>query len=381
MLERLFPGKKRGFYVDVGAWDPSAYSITRHFYQRGWRGLNIEPIAWRHAMFVEHRPRDINLRCLVGNGGGPRRFFECIEEDYLSTTVAEVADAMRAKGLTVNEYNVDVQRLDTLLERHCPKIIDFLKIDVEGAEADVLKTIDLQRFRPRALIIEATIPGSGLKSWDKPDAFASWGEWEEDVLRQDYVFARFDGLNRFYVRREDKKLARRLELPPGIFDGIDPSHLPQAEADARLKVIEQQQIELAAFRVRIEAAENYMAQQEQHRVAVEAQIETLTAERGELERNLAVLRGRTEAAENFVAQREQQFMTTHAQIGTLTAQREEIDRHVKALESVAEQRLSDLAAAAVQIEALDRQAKDARQAIDVFEQWFDKLQAQPRKSV
>jgi len=214
MLERLFPGKKRGFYVDIGAWDPKAYSVTRHFYLRGWRGLNIEPIAWRHAMFVENRPRDINLRGLVGSGSGPTRFYECVEEDYLSTTVADVAVAMRAKGLTVNEYDVDVERLDTLIERHCPKVIDFLKLDVEGSEADVLKTIDLKRFRPRALVIEATTPGSGLKSWDEPDAFASWGEWEEDVLRQGYVFARFDGLNRFYLRREDRKLAHRLALPP-----------------------------------------------------------------------------------------------------------------------------------------------------------------------
>lgn len=338
MLERLFAGKKRGFYVDIGAWDPNAYSVTRHFYQRGWRGLNIEPIGWRHAMFVEHRPHDINLRGLVGSGGGGTRFYECVEEDYLSTTVADVADAMRARGLTVNEYDVEIERLDTLIARHCPKVIDFLKIDVEGAEADVLKTIDLQRFRPRALVIEATIPGLGLKSWDEPDAFASWGEWEDDVLRQGYVFARFDGLNRFYVRREDRKLAPRLALPPGIFDGIDPSHLPQAEADARLLVIEQQQVEIAVLRGRSEAAENWVAQHEQHRLAAQAQIDVLTAER------------------------------------------EELDRNLKSLELVVDQRSNDLAAVNAQAEELNRQLADARQAIEVFEQWFDRVQAYSRRS-
>ena len=135
MLERLFSGKKQGFYVDVGAWDPNDYSVTRHFYLRGWHGLNIEPIAWRHAMFVENRPRDTNLRVLVGSGRGTTRFYECVEEDYLSTTAADVAAMMRAKGLTLNEHDIEVERLDTLIERHCPKVIDFLKIDVEGSEA------------------------------------------------------------------------------------------------------------------------------------------------------------------------------------------------------------------------------------------------------
>lgn len=414
MLERLFPGKKRGFYVDIGAWDPNAYSVTRHFYQRGWRGLNIEPIGWRHAMFVEHRTRDVNIRGLVGSGSGPTRFFECVEEDYLSTTVAEVAETVRAKGLNVNEYYLDIERLDTLIERHCPKVIDFLKIDVEGAEADVLKTIDLERFRPRALIIEATTPGSGLKSWDEPDAFGSWGEWEEDVLRQGYVFARFDGLNRFYVRSEDRKLAQRLALPPGIFDGIDPSHLPQAEADARLEVIDEQQLEIAVLRGRVEAAENCVTREEQYRVAAEARLEVIEQQQVEIAEqsgravaaenrgaqqeqyriaaearlklieqqqiDIAVLRGRAEAAEDCIAQQEQHRIAVQAQIEALIAERGEIERDLQALKSAAEQGSTDLTAVSARAEALDRQLTDSRQAIDVFEQWFDRLQAQPRPS-
>jgi FkbM family methyltransferase len=335
MLERLFSETKRGFYIDIGAWDPRDYSVTRHFYERGWRGLNVEPIASRHAKFVTDRPRDINVHSLVGGHNRPTRFFECVEEDYLSTTVAAVAEEMKANGLTVSEYEVEVERLDALIDRHCPKVIDFLKLDVEGAEADVLKTIDLQRFRPRALVIESTIPGAGLKSWDEPDAFGCWDKWEEDVLRQGYIFARFDGLNRFYVRSEDERLAHRLSLPPGIFDGIDPSHLPQAEADARLEVIKRQQTEIISLSERSEAAEGWMAQHEQHRIAAQAKIETLTGERKQLERAF------------------------------------------KALESVKAPRETELCVLRDESAALARQLSDANQAIKVFEEWFDRLQATP----
>jgi hypothetical protein len=118
MLARLFERKRRGFYVDIGAWDPDRYSVTRHFYQLGWHGLNVEPISWRHDLFVERRPRDINVHGLIGEGPGVERFFECVEEDYLSTIVPAVADMLRESGHTMREYPVPIERLDAMIERH-----------------------------------------------------------------------------------------------------------------------------------------------------------------------------------------------------------------------------------------------------------------------
>lgn len=429
MLERFFQDKKSGFYVDIGAWDPNAYSVTRHFYLRGWRGLNVEPIASRHEMFVAERPRDINLRALVGSAKGMTTFFECVEEDYLSTTMPDVAELLRSRGLTVNEYDVDVEHLDALLERHCPKEIDFLKIDVEGAEADVLKTIAFKKFRPRALVIESTIPGSGLKSWDEPDAYGTWAEWEDGVLSKDYVFARFDGLNRYYVRREDAALADRLALPPGIFDGIDPSFLPQVQLDARLRVIEHQEIQLAELHARIEAAE-------QHRLAAEERLELVRKQ----QIDIAVLQSRCEIAERWAAQREEQAIAAQARSLVISQQQADIEvlrERVTMFEGAAEARLkvieqeeaelaslrerveaadersdqleraqaelrklldaqiaegeahderfqatsrkyeSDLAAASHRVDSLERDLSKAREALVLFEQWFDQIEGQP----
>ena len=74
-----------------------------------------------------------------------------------------------------------------------PGEIDFLKVDVEGAEADVLAGGDFKRFRPKVIVVEAVAPGSGEPAWQ---------DWEPMLLAQGYRFALFDTLNRFYVAEE-----------------------------------------------------------------------------------------------------------------------------------------------------------------------------------
>ena len=110
--------------------------------------------------------------------------------------------------------------LNSILEENAPEQISFLKIDVEGSEADVLASIDLSRWRPRVILLEATLP-CGRPDWDHPENHGVWNKWEPDLLKAGYTFAHFDGLNRFYVRNEDQKLIPRFHLPPGVFDEIE----------------------------------------------------------------------------------------------------------------------------------------------------------------
>ena len=186
MLARLFPNKRDGFYVDVGAHDPNVISVTRYFYDLGWHGINIGPVPDEHAKFVRDRPRDINLQLAVGAHPGKGTI--------------HIAD---------------------ILARHCPDTpIDFLKIDVEGWEAKVLAGADFRRFRPVALVIAATKSGAPLTDGAHPESTGEWSEGEPGLLAQGYVFAHFDGLNRFYIRQEDAALVKRFQLPPGIFDAM-----------------------------------------------------------------------------------------------------------------------------------------------------------------
>ncbi len=226
ILARLFAEKSDGFYIDIGAWDPTLHSVTRHFYDQGWRGINVEPIARQHALFVEQRPRDINLLAAVGATPGTMRFHECLDLSSLSTADDEQATALRQSGKRVESYDVDVVTVMDLAESAGGQPVDFLKIDVEGFEDQVIAGGDWQHFRPRIMVVEATRPAVAIENWDDIDAISNWTAWEPTLLSNGYRFAYYDGLSRFYLRDEDWGLHRRVSLPPCVHDDI---HYPEFE--------------------------------------------------------------------------------------------------------------------------------------------------------
>lgn len=136
MLARLFPNKRDGFYVDVGAHDPTVISVTRYFYDIGWHGINIEPVPEDHAKFVRDRPRDINLQLAVGDrpGRGTIHIVDgssdsCALGSALSSMDAEEAreGAALVGNHTIRSVEVEVATLADILARHCPDTpIDFL---------------------------------------------------------------------------------------------------------------------------------------------------------------------------------------------------------------------------------------------------------------
>jgi len=221
ILERLFQGENDGFYVDVGAWDPWYDSVTAHFYKKGWRGINIEPIEERALVFRRERPRDINLPVAISSQEPSVRLWVCDEASGLSTTDSNQAAELRCHGSALTERLVPSRGLNVILEEFAPTEITFLKIDVEGSEADVLATLDLARWRPRVILIEAIAPVVRLSDWSHSEERAQWSDWEPILLNARYLFAYFDGLNRFYLRAEDKQLMQCFCLPPGVFDHIE----------------------------------------------------------------------------------------------------------------------------------------------------------------
>jgi FkbM family methyltransferase len=227
MLARLFRGHAEGFYVDVGAWDPVVHSVTKHFYDIGWSGINIEPIAKQYQLFVDARPNDDNLNVAVGDHDGRLRFHECVDLTSLSTADDDQAAALRKAGHLLKTYEVEAITLADIAARCQGKTVDFLKIDAEGFEKRILGATKWTSFRPRVLVIEAIRPAVAHLDWDNPEALRNWDSWEPLVLDAGYLFAWYDGLNRFYIRREDAELARRLVLPPGVYDELQ---FPEIEA-------------------------------------------------------------------------------------------------------------------------------------------------------
>jgi abequosyltransferase len=209
MLRRALGHIKEGFYVDVGAWDPDVETVTRHFYESGWRGINIEPAPTYRGLLETARPRDINLFVAVGKENG-RGKFTIIDDSGMSTLVCSVAEnSAIPQRLTQREIEVEVKTLDSIFDEHAPESVHFLKIDCEGAEADVINAFDLNRHRPWIILVEAIAPLSHEETHST---------WEPHILSSAYNFVYFDGLNRFYVAAEHAELGHAFSVPPNVLD-------------------------------------------------------------------------------------------------------------------------------------------------------------------
>lgn len=234
MLARAFKGQATGFYVDVGASDPVEGSVTKHFYDQGWHGVNIEPVARTHQALIKDRPRDINLCVALGQARDTLNFFD-FEAPGISTVSPSFADHFIQLGYPFRRRSVDVVPLREVCQQHCPGPIDFMKIDVEGWEKEVLQGGDWNRFRPRVLLIEATKPNSHEPLWQ---------HWEPFVLDQGYRFVYFDGLNRFYVAGDDETLTEAFRIPPNVLDQFETYHTARLRQQVALLTLRRRTKEL-----------------------------------------------------------------------------------------------------------------------------------------
>ena len=234
MLWRALRDVDQGFYIDVGAADPDLDSVTKAFYDAGWHGLNIEPYADLFSKLAASRPRDINLDCVVGETAGSVDYYKVIGTG-LSTTNSDLARRHAESGYAIEVIKAPQRTLADICEQYAPRVIYFLKVDAEGAEAQVILGADFNNFRPWTIIIEATEPNSSVENWQ---------DWEPLLLASRYTFAWFDGLNRFYLADERVPvLAQAFRAPPNVFDRW---RRPTSIAD---------QATVARWQTRVEAAE------------------------------------------------------------------------------------------------------------------------------
>src|SRR5690606_18837214 len=178
--------------------------------EHGGRGVHVEPTPQYAAQLRERRPDEVVLQALVAEEAGLSRFFE-IAGTGLSTLDEQVARRHAASGFTVRESLVPAMTLDTLFPQVGDRDIHWLKIDVEGAELAVLRGWQTAPNRPWVIVIESTQPLSREQAHQ---------QWEPLVLEKGYVFAYFDGLNRFYVSVDRPELLPAFETGANVFDGF-----------------------------------------------------------------------------------------------------------------------------------------------------------------
>jgi len=192
-----------GFYIDVGANHPTHDSVTQAFYERGWNGINIEPVQQYFDALAEQRPRDINLQCVAGDTEANLTFYG-IADTGLSTLDADIARQRQACGMQLTTQTVTSRTLSAICAEHVKGQIHFLKIDVEGHEEAVLRGMDFSQWRPWIILIETP--------------FTRDQSWEKIVIEAGYRVVQFDGLNTFYLAEEHLNLLGAFDTPPCNLD-------------------------------------------------------------------------------------------------------------------------------------------------------------------
>jgi FkbM family methyltransferase len=157
VLASLLEDLSCGFYIDIGAHHPQRFSNTYYFYLRGWQGINIDAMPGAMETFRRVRPRDISLELAVAGSNQVLTYY-AFEEPALSTFSKSLAEryqqAHHQKLLFKRE--IATCTLAEILDRYLPpeRTIDFLTIDVEGLDYQVLASNDWQKYRPRVVLVE-----------------------------------------------------------------------------------------------------------------------------------------------------------------------------------------------------------------------------------
>lgn len=157
ILRRIFENSQNGFFIDVGAHHPKRFSNTYLFYKKGWRGINIDAMPGSMKLFNKLRPSDLNLEIPISNEIKKLKYYIFDETAYNGFSV-ELSDnrIINSTCKLLNTVELTTRPLNDILDQYLPlkTKIDFLTIDVEGLDFMVLKSINLNIYRPRVILIE-----------------------------------------------------------------------------------------------------------------------------------------------------------------------------------------------------------------------------------
>lgn len=229
ILSGFFGDLDKGFYVDVGANHPDTLSITKIFYDKGWSGINLEPNRELYDLIVKNRPRDINLNLGAAAKEGELTLREYPDGDGLSTFSKAAQDDYQKsssiyKDYTRNyrDYKVPVKPLKDIFKEHKTKQINFMNIDVEGFEYQVIAGNDWDTYRPQVLCIEANHINE---------------DWRPLLEQAKYDLIFFDGLNNYYVAHEYPEVAKKFSYVNSVLLGkpVIAAHIQRTLNDAEVR--------------------------------------------------------------------------------------------------------------------------------------------------
>lgn len=151
-VERMFPKGFKGFFVDVGCFHPKKYNNTWRLYRKGWRGINIDIDAIKIQGFNLVRPNDTNIQSAVSNTDGEITYWS---RGFYSLTTS-LSDSFAADKEKYIQKTVQCSRLTDIIDRtgYKDKKIDFLSVDAEEHDLEVLDSLDFERYDPTLIAVE-----------------------------------------------------------------------------------------------------------------------------------------------------------------------------------------------------------------------------------
>lgn len=157
VISELFKDKIQGFYIDVGAHHPQRFSNTYYFYLKGWKGINIDAMPGSMKIFDRLRPNDINLEIPISDKSEVLTYYE-FDEPALNSFSLPLSQERNARGKykIVAETQLKTQTLAEVLDKHLPseQTIDFLTIDVEGLDYQVMSSNNWDKYKPKVVLVE-----------------------------------------------------------------------------------------------------------------------------------------------------------------------------------------------------------------------------------
>lgn len=154
VLGALFRKQKSGFYVDIGCYHPILYSNTYALYTKGWRGLAIDPNKQMENLFRLFRPRDSFVCAAIGEKMGTGTYYAYRDPAYNSLSRERVEELSNIHGMqSTHQYDIPIEPLQDIFKSQGVTRIDFLTIDIEGFDFEVLRGYDWS-IRPKVIAVE-----------------------------------------------------------------------------------------------------------------------------------------------------------------------------------------------------------------------------------
>ena len=154
LINYLYKNKFNGIYIDVGCNHPIVGNNTFLLYQKGWSGINIDLNSHIIEMFNYFRPKDYNVNSAISNSKGEADLFFYHERSAINTISKEIHNSRKNTAEEIKK--IQSTTLDSVIKDspYFDKKINFLSIDVEGNELNVLKGFNLKKYYPEVIVIE-----------------------------------------------------------------------------------------------------------------------------------------------------------------------------------------------------------------------------------